>query len=525
MGFSRPTSAEETAMIRCRASFMLALGFLGLTASSALAADEPRPALLDAEALASRIDELIGDRLAQERIQQAPRCDDATFLRRVCLDLAGCIPPLGDVRNFSDDPRPDKRRLWVEDLLAGRKPTDRSDAYARHFATLWRSWLLSRQPIEAQVQSRDLQGWLQRRLAANAGYDRLVRELYSQPGFTGAYPSPEALAGGTARLFLGVKLECSQCHEDRSGGKWEQDEFWSFAAFFAPGQLPASAEDVGPTIKVGSRGRTVPARFLGGGKPRWRPNVSPAVTLGDWITSADNPYFARAAVNRTWAYLLGTGFIEPLDGWNEKNPPSHPELLDLLAQQFAAHRFDLKYLLRAITASQTYQASSAVLAEGKDTDARLFARAAVRGLSAEQLFDSLAEATEYHDPLTGELTAGGQAVRTDFVVRFTVPAERPVDAITSVPEALYLMNSSFARGRTSLTENRALATIADAARMSTARRIEELYLLVLARRPRAEEKERLVKYVNRGGATDDPRQALADVFWALLNSAEFRTNH
>jgi hypothetical protein len=149
----------------------------------------------------------------------------------------------------------------------------------------------------------------------------------------------------------------------------------------------------------------------------------------------------------------------------------------------------------------------------------------VRGLSAEQIFDSLADATEYHNPLNGELTTGGQAARTDFVIRFTTPGERPVDAITSVPEALWLMNSSFAVGRTSLTENRALATIADAARITTARRIEELYLLTLARRPRPEERDRLVKYVEAGGPRKDRRQALADVFWALLNSAEFRTNH
>jgi hypothetical protein len=244
-----------------------------------------------------------------------------------------------------------------------------------------------------------------------------------------------------------------------------------------------------------------------------------------WVAGTDNPYFARAGANRIWAYLIGTGLIEPIDGWNETNPPSHPELLDLLAQQFASHQFDPQYLLRSIIASRTYQASSAALSQGKDVKPQLFARGAVRGLSAEQLFDSLAEATEYHNPLTGELTGGGQAARNDFVVRFTIPGERPVDAVTSVPEALYLMNSSFAMGRTSLTENRALGTIADAKRLSTARRIEELSLLTLSRRPRPEEQERVVKYVEGGGSAKDRRQALADVFWALLNSAEFRTNH
>jgi hypothetical protein len=522
MGFPK-----ESPMIRCRTPLVLTVLYLGLSqaVTTARAAEESKPVVLDAEALAARIDELIGARLAQDHIEQAPRCDDAAFLRRVYLDLAGCIPSILDVRDFLDDRRPDKRRVWVEELLAGKKPAAASSAYARHFAGLWRSWLLSRQPVEAQVRSRDLETWLAKSLAANAGFDRLVREVISQPGFTAAYPTPEAQAGATSRLFLGVKLECAQCHEDRSGGKWAQQEFWSYAAFFAAGPPPTAADAEGPTIRIAGKGKAVPARFLDGARPRWKTHVSPVVTLADWITSADNPYFARATVNRLWAYLLGTGFIEPLDGWTEQNPPSHPELLDLLAQQLAAHGFDLKYLIRAITASRTYQASSAAVADGKAMNPRLFARAAVRGLSPEQLFDSLAEATEFCDPVTRELTGPGREARNNFVIRFTEPGERPVDAATTVPEALYLMNSTFALGRTSLTENRALATIADAAGMSTARWIEKLYLLVLSRKPRPEETERLVKYVDRGGPTGDARQTLADVFWALLNSAEFRTNH
>jgi hypothetical protein len=502
----------------------LSVLLLGLLATAARGAEKSAPVLMEPAALAVRIDELIGARLAKEGVESARTCDDATFIRRVYLDLSGCIPPSGDLRDFLDDTRADKRRLWVEEILTDRKPTDRPGTYARHFAARWRSWLLSRQPIEAQVQSKDLEDWLRGKLAANVGFDRLAREVLSQPGFTRAYQGPEALTGATARLFLGVKLECAQCHDDRSGGSWVHEEFWSYAAFFAPGPQPTSPDDEGPTIKISGKSKLVPARFLGGGKPVWKPGTSVAATFAEWMTGTDNPFFAKATVNRMWAYLLGTGLIEPIDGWNKDNPASNPELLDLMAQQFAAHNFDLKYLIRAIIASRTYQASSSVEVDKKDMNPQLFARAAVRGLSAEQIFDSLAEATEFNDPRTGELTRGGQATRNEFVIRFSGP-ERPVDAVTSVPDALFFMNSPFAMGRASLSENRALRTIADAEGMSTARRVESLYMLVLSRRPRSEERDRLVKFVDRGGPTGNSKQALADVCWALLNSAEFRTNH
>jgi hypothetical protein len=256
----------------------------------------------------------------------------------------------------------------------------------------------------------------------------------------------------------------------------------------------------------------------------WDPNQSPSVTLADWITRPDNPYCAKAAVNRIWAYFMGTGFIEPLDGFNDNNPPSHPELLNLMAEQFVLHRFDLKYLVRAITASSTYQASSAPLAGDKAMNPRLFARAVVRGLTAAQLYDSLTETTRLRDPMPGELTPREQTLRNNFIISFADPGERPIAATTTVPEALHLMNNTVAMERTKLSQNRALATIVEA-NVSTPRRIDELYLLVLSRRPRSGERVRMVKYVDGGGPTEDPRDAVCDVYWALINSAEFRTNH
>jgi hypothetical protein len=488
---------------------------LALISPSAVHGEDPKPSVLDAKELATKIDEMIVARLERERLQQSPLCDDETFIRRAYLDLVGCIPNGLEMRDYLSDRRADKRRLLVDELLAGKRSTSQWNAYARHFAQLWRSWLLSRQPIEQQVQARDLEDWLEKRLASNDGLDRLTRGVIQQATYIAAYPSPEARAGATSRLFLGVKLECAQCHNDRSGGSWTVDEFWSFAAFFVDGR----------SIPIPGKNKMAAARFLGGAEPEWKTSAGPAGTLAEWITRPDNPYFAKAAVNRIWAYLLGTGFVEPLDGWNDSNQASHPELLDLMAEQFAAHNFDLKYLIRSIMASRTYQASSAALADEKAMDSRLFARAVVRGLSAEQLFDSLALATEFCNMETRLLDGTQTQARTEFVIRFTEPGERPIDASATVPEALFFMNSDFAIGRTSLAKNKTLATIADWKDSTTARRVEKLYLLVLSRHPRPEEAERMAKYVEDGGATKDKREALADVYWALLNSAEFRTNH
>jgi hypothetical protein len=268
----------------------------------------------------------------------------------------------------------------------------------------------------------------------------------------------------------------------------------------------------------------VKARFLDGKEPEWKGNGT-RPTLVEWMTAADNPYFAKAAVNRLWAHLFGVPLVEQADGSGE-GPAGYPELLDELAREFAAHNFDVKFLIRAITASRAYQRTSAVT-HPSQTDPRLFARMPLRGLSPEQLFDSLAVATEYQesgsaDPLAA-LRIGPQSARAQFVAKFP-GQDQKTDYQTSILQALYLMNNEFIADRASVQKNRTLATLA-AQRTSTARKVESLYLVVLSRKPRPDESERYVKYVDAGGAAGDPGKALADVFWVLLNSPEFLLNH
>jgi hypothetical protein len=518
---------------------LVVLGALTLAPSVFAGTSAPASdGLLGPEALAQRIDYWLARRQADQGVRAAPLADDAEFIRRVYLDLAGCVPPVTDARDFLDDPRPDKRRLWVEMLLDGRKPSRKPDAYAQHFANVWRAWLLSRAGIEqAAALTPATEKWFETCLKANLPYDALVRQLITAApaGARGDPPNvfdqinenkPESLAGTTSRLFLGVKLECAQCHNDRSGGSWTQTQFWSFAAFFA-GNTPGRPQaDNQRSIKIPGKDKIVRARFLEGPAPIFQAGADPRAVLADWVVSPTNPYFARAGVNRIWSYFFGTGLTDPVDEQGAHNPPSHPQLLEELAGQFADHHFDLKYLIRAIVASQAYQRTSTVDSPVKD-DPRLFVRMPVRGLSAEQLFDSLAEVTEFEDMGQGRgnrLNDGTNLTpRQQFLARFS-GQQKPTETPTSILQALYLMNSSFVADRTSLEHNKTLATLAGQ-KTPHARRVETLFLVVLSRKPTAAELARCVGYLERGGASADPREALADVFWALINSPEFFVNH
>lgn len=502
----------------------LLLALLVLT----LLAPTPRLAAADDHALTARIDHWITAGLRANHVTPVPRADDAEFIRRVFLDLAGRIPSILEVRDFLDDDRRDKRRLWVERLLAG-------DRYAEHFANVWRATLLPTTPdTEEPAYAQSFEAWLRNRLRRNVGYDVLVREILtgsgrddgSSPGafYQANENKPTNLAANTSRLFLGVNLQCAQCHA-HPFARWTRTQFWEYAAFFADVGAPEPTKAGAASLEIPGTGKTVRARFPLGKVLEVEEGVTPRVALAKWMTAADNPFFARAAVNRVWAYFFGLGLIEPLDETGPANPPSHPELLDELARAFASHHYDLKYLVRAIVASQAYQRTSAV-AKGKEADVRLLGYMPLRALSAEQLFDTLAAATEYREPTSVTRRGDGEplSARAVFRAQFRRAGKR-TEPTTTVLQALFLMNGKFMAAATSLEGNRTLATIAEASATSTARQVDTLFLVALSRRPRPKEAARLIRYVERGGPSGDRKKALADVFWALLNSSEFSINH
>lgn len=495
----------------------------------------------DVLALAARIDQRIAAAW-DKGVQPAAPADDAEFFRRVHLDLAGRIPSIVEIRDFLDDPRPDKRRRWVDRILQGdADDLAYREAYSNHFANLWRDWLLAQTNREALSQQADLEQWLRQRLKANMPYDQLVRELLTQPPIArrldvqngtaaGFYQAngfqAENLAANTARLFLGLKLECAQCHA-HPFASWTREQFWSYAAFFADvplavGRDQAARYDPRSGIKIAGTDKVVQARFPDGTTPTWK-DENPRQALVEWMTNADNPYFARAAVNRLWLAFFGRGLVEQLDGPADEGIPNHRELLDELARAFVAHHQDLKFLIRALVASQTYQRSSAFVG-GNPPDPRLFARMPLRGLSSEQLFDSLVVATEYPDTSSSDSRdrrfLGTQSPRAQFQARFP-NQDLKTEHQTSILQALYLMNSEFIGRQTSLRSNPTLATLVEQ-QTSTARKVESLFLVVLSRRPQPQESQRFAEYIT---ASSDPKAALEDLFWVLLNGPEFILNH
>jgi hypothetical protein len=530
------SASREFVMRVCFAS-MMAISFLAFLEHASAIGAEPRnidsekanKLAAEAKALAAKIDKQIAAQWDAKGARPAARTDDAEFLRRVCLDLRGRIPSLTELRDFLDDPAENKRTQMIGASLG-------SDESVDHFANFWRRSLLSGvENQQAANSAPGLESWLATRLKAKASYDQIVRDILSASPTVGTGPGlfyqafelkPENAAAATSRLFLGVKLECAQCH-NHPFANWKRQQFWEFAAFFTtlPAQPGGQAAGNGRDIKIPDTDSTVSARFLSGGEPQWSDDLDSRATLAAWLTSADNPYFSAAAVNRLWEYFFGVGLVDPVDGFNADNPASHPELLTELARQFAAHHFDLEYLIRAITSSRTYQLTS-TLSDESQNDPRLFARMNLRGMTAEQLFDSLAEATGRgpHNPLNPGLVRGAHnLMRTQFVARFPGSASHTQTQI-SILQALYFMNGKLTADATALDRNKTLQCIAEA-NTTTEQRIQELYALVLSRKARGAELERLVKYVDGAGTDDERRKAIEDIFWVLINSGEFCSIH
>ncbi|MCH8828194.1 MAG: DUF1501 domain-containing protein [Planctomycetes bacterium] len=316
----------------------------------------------DVANLAATIDRLIAAKWKENNVIPAPIADDAEFLRRVTLSIAGRIPRVSDVRAFLADKSPHKRRLTVSNLLE-------EAGYITNFTTIWRKVMLPEANADFQVRFLvpGFEAWLRQKLTDNTPYDQLVRELlttkldggsnnrnfYSRLGtasplafFQAKQIKPENLAAATSRIFLGRRIECAQCH-DHPFNDWKRDQFWSFAAFFA-GIERAGGNGVFSRVKeipdrrelaIPDTDRVVQAAYFDGSEPRWKFRTSARQTLAEWMTAPKNPYFAQTAVNRIWAHLFGMGIVDPVDDFDNN---SDPRLLKQLADEFVKYQFDVK---------------------------------------------------------------------------------------------------------------------------------------------------------------------------------------
>jgi hypothetical protein len=545
--------------VRLRVAAFLAALVYPVSVRAAEPAPAPKSVTDPADALAALIDRHLTKDWDARGIVPAETTDDAAFARRAYLDIIGRAPKAAEARAFIDDPDPAKRVKLVDHLL-------KMPAHANFFAAVTRAQWLPQTTTNFQLQQFGFQfeQWLRNQYRENRPADQMVRRILTvkvtvnaqNPNFrfvqgdgtdpdgfavAGFYSAnegkPENVGSAVSRLFLGMKLECAQCH-DHPFAPYTKEQFWQFAAFFAelnplsgqrPGFIgPAQPQSDRNRIAIPNTDKKVTATFFDGKNPDWTPERTPREELANWLVSAQNPYFARNMANRVWAHFFGLGILDPIDEPGENNPPSHPELLNDLGSAFAANGFDNHTLIRAITRTKAYQLSSKMTHPGQ-ADPRRFARMNLKGLTPSQLFDTLVAATGFREPafMRNQQNFGfvqPNNPRSQFMARFA-SNERATESNTTILQALMLMNGQFIGDQTDLVRSEVLAAVADMPNWDTKQRVSNLFLTAFARNPTPEELEKFASYVDRGGAKGDKKQALADVFWVLLNSPEFLFNH
>lgn len=482
-------------------------------------------------AMAARIDVLVQQRLDQENVPAAPLASDGEFIRRIYLDLAGTIPTVAQTRAYLADDSPNKRENLIAQLLS-------SPAYPSHMANTWRALVLEATDDPQSLQNEQgLQQWLRGKFRQNVRYDRLVEEFLTAtqgsdgPGYFYAAQElkPEMLASETSRIFLGLQLECAQCH-DHPFDRWKQHDFWGLAAFFAQLERPANDNIVGlgrfdivdrnvGEVTIPETEEVVPPTFPGtdvsyasfGGTRRQQ--------LAIWMVSRDNPYMPRRAVNWAWAHMMGRGLVSPADDMSPQNPASHPELLDELTTYFIQTGFDLRQLLQTIALTDTYARSSEAVSDS-EAPPELFARMAVKSLTPEQLYDALLKVGLLRGGNGPQVNLGGRNV---FVARMRTASKDRTSFDTGMPQALAVMNGPPVSTATS-PETSGLLQAVSAPFLSDDQRLNILFLAAYSRTPNEAELARYKKFLSQSSPSDQSA-ALGDILWVLANSAEFMLNH
>jgi len=483
-------------------------------------------------------------KLERLKIQPSPPAGDAEFLRRVSLDLIGLPPRPEEVRAFLADPAESRsKRARLIDLLIARPE------FVDHWALKWADLLQSSRKFLGDKGMWAFREWIRQSVAANKPYHKMVRELLTSTGSTFENPAanffrvtaadPKQAMEKTTQVFLGVRMVCAQCH-DHPFEQWTQNNYYELAAFFAavgvkPG-LDSDEEIVyekrdGYDIQHPKDGRVVEPRYLVASLDAPQlPAANRREALVEWLTSRQNPFFARAIANRVWSYFFGRGIIEPVDDIRASNPAANEPLLAALAKDFTDHNYDLQHLIRTIVNSRVYQASLAANQWNADDEAN-FSHAAPRRLSAEQLLDAIAVATgsrpkfaEVPPDFRAEQLPGPHVGAGGFLDLFGRPAretscECERRSEMSLPQALNLINGPTVGDALADPKGRVAQLILAGA---TDRQLaEDLYLAAFSRLPDAKEYDAAVTYL-RGGSSRAARAQ--DLLWALLNSNAFLFN-
>jgi hypothetical protein len=514
--------------------------------------------------LRQRIDAEVRAAWQGAKLTPAAPADDAAFLRRVCLDLIGTIPTYEETTQFLADTAADKRARLIDRLLDDPR-------YGVHQADVWLDVFFDSHANNQDVaRGREVfHRWLTEKFAKNEPYDRWARELLLAEGNTAEHgpplfyaqfsAKPEETAVAVSRIFLGTQLQCAQCH-DHPNDKWKQVDFYGLAGFFArlvvidQGMMKnqrklivaeKSTGDVlfaGPKPKIGDKGKPVAARFLGGdllsepqlpkdfkeadfksNKNPPKPVFSRKEKLADWIVAAENPYFTKAVVNRVWGQYLGRGLVHPVDNLRIDKEASHPQLFLALEKEFGAHKYDLKWLIRELVSSQTYQLGAV---KGV-TESELYEQYRVRPLTGTEMLTALREATGFDAAARAdgkkpeEVKLPGQ-LKERIERHFGDAMDGRGDFQASLTERLFMNNSQEIRQLIQRRKGNLMDTVL-ASPGPWEEKVDRLYLTVLNRPPTPEQRQRLVDYLKAD--SNKPDMLLEEAIWALINCSEFRFNH
>ena len=508
------------------------------------------------------LDRHINAVLKRKSIQPSEISEDTEFLRRVHLDLTGKIPTPEQVLDFLKDASPSKRQKKIDQLLG-------SEAYVNYWTELWVNWLIGRRG-DSDDRRVGLTDWVRAALTKNIPYNQFVQELIAADGElkdsgAGNYimrydREPAVLTSHSSRLFLGLPMQCAECHDHKTEA-WSQEDFYGIAAFF--GGIESEQKGYIETMDMAGNEKRmenylitneprkaiwverlkaeIPPRFLGGTAYKGT-LLKKREALAQWMTDKSNPYFSRAIVNRVWKHFMGRAFVEPIDGFGEENLPTNSELLDWLAEDLIIHDYDLQHLMRTILNSETYQRTSQTNKSNKD-DEIYYSHAYVKPLSAEQFFYSLLQATDYERlqqvKMGGSKRQGGEdrmgmlreleQRKREHLRKFLFLLDNgemeEIEAFNgTVPQALMMINGDMVNDSASHEEHGSFVKYVLEKWRAPADRLEYIYLNVLSRLPTAKEKTYFQRYMERSlyGNKD---LAYEDLYWVLLNSAEFSLNH
>lgn len=488
------------------------------------------------------VDKLVAEKWQKLGLLPSPVCDDATFLRRLTIDLCGRLPTSEEAREFLGNQDANKRQKLIDKLLD-------SPDYPAYFATRWSTILRNSNLAGADRAAYAFHSWIKDNLAANRPYDEFVRgivaaagEWQDSPAINWYWQSRDdqlhTVTADTAQVFLGLRLQCARCHH-HPYERWSQADYYGLSGFFTRlgrksfGEPPpyfASAQ-VSTGEKNPLTGKTPEPKYLDGEIAKFTPEEDPRHGLVDWMAKPENPFFAKVLVNRFWGHFLGRGIVHEVDDLRESNPPSNPELLDALAKDFVAHKFDMKHVIRTIVSSKVYQLASEPT-EHNLHDRQNYARYYARRIISEVFADAVDQATGTRTKYSN-MSASSRAVdlpHEGFGSYFLDTFDRPRRVSScecerssgaTLAQVLLLANSDD-------LENKIADGNGKIARLLKEKRlakdiIDDIYLGALGRFPTADELTKTHTFVE-SLPTDKQQQALEDILWAVLNTREFMFN-